>query len=252
MGSKRNLLGQKFTRLTVISENPTRNIFGRIRWDCICDCGNKTVVTSYRLTSGHTRSCGCLQIEVRTIHGMSCMPEYNLWYSMVKRCINPNDHAYHNYGGRGITVCDRWLNSFEAFCQDMGPRPSPDHSIERKENDKGYYKNNCKWATKIEQANNRRNNVFYRYNGEQLTIPEISRRTGINKWTLEDRIDKMNLSIDQAVEYMSEKVNRDSITFNETTRSLKEWSEHLGISYQALYGRLYKMNWPIEKAFSKQ
>jgi hypothetical protein len=251
MGKKLDLTGQVFGRLTVISEDPIRILSGYVRWSCICECGKSTVAFSRNLVSGNTESCGCLRIETATTHGMYSTTEYNIWKAMIKRCTNSNDSAYDNYGGRGITVCDEWLDSFENFYRDMGPRPNPDHSIERKENDKGYYKDNCKWATRIEQCNNRRNNIYYQYQNEQLTLSEISRRTSISRATLEDRINRMNLSIEEAVTRESGRVNRDSITFNGMTKSLREWSEYLNVQYITLYNRLYIYSWSIEKAFSE-
>jgi hypothetical protein len=123
---------------------------------------------------------------------------------MIRRCTNKNEQNYHNYGGRGITVCDRWLNSFEAFYEDMGSKPGLDYSIERRENDKGYYKDNCYWATREEQANNRRNNMFYEYKGSQYTIPQLTRlpeakQIGLSVNTLTARIKQYGYSIEQAI-----------------------------------------------------
>jgi hypothetical protein len=196
---KVDLTEKVFGKLKVISENVIRSASGGIRWNCQCECGNITTVASNNLMKNHTRSCGCLNAEVRITHGMSDSAEYLVWYSMIKRCTNADDQAYHNYGGRGITVCDRWLNNFEAFYEDMGARPSPDHTLDRKENDGNYEKNNCRWATHIEQNNNKRNNVFYEYGQEQLTLSEISRRTGISYTTLYKRINRDGLSISQAI-----------------------------------------------------
>lgn len=114
-------------------------------------------------------------------------PEYFIWKGMHKRCKNPNANRYHVYGGRGITVCDRW-KSFAAFIEDVGRRPSPQHQLERKDNDKGYEPDNVRWATPREQQCNRRNNVFIEYCGERLCISEWARRTGIACWTLQRRV----------------------------------------------------------------
>jgi hypothetical protein len=253
---KIDLTGKVFGRLAVVSEDPVKSLSGKTRWNCRCECGNLTVVITASLNNGSTKSCGCLQKEVASsnspkTHGMFGSQEYNSWQSMKSRCTNENNQDYPDYGGRGITVCDEWMNSFEAFYRDMGPKPGPGYSLDRGEVNGNYNKDNCRWATPTEQSNNKRNNVRYEYQGEQLTIPEISRRTDINKWTLEKRVREMNLTIEQAVEYDSGKVNRESITFNGMTKSLKEWSEYLGIPYSKLHARLYSYNWSIEKAFSK-
>jgi hypothetical protein len=199
MGSTAYLIGQVFGRLTVISKDPVSSKNRTSRWNCQCVCGRITTVISSNLNSGHTQNCGCLV----AIHGMYRTPEYISWQSMKARCTNPNNQQYHDYGGRGIRVCDEWMNSFEAFYRDMGQKPSPEHTLDRKENNSDYEKNNCRWATMVEQQSNTRRNVFYEYKGEQLTLPEISRRTSVAESTLQNRINVMNLSVQQAVEYKS-------------------------------------------------
>jgi hypothetical protein len=258
MGNKLDLTGQRFHRLVAISEDPIRSLAGRIRWICQCDCGRTTSVTSGCLREGTSKSCGCLNIESarqrgfdNRTHGMTGTSEYKSWLKMRERCCDKYSINYCNYGGRGITVCDQWVNSFEVFYRDMGPKPGSEYSIERRDNDGNYEPGNCYWATPTEQGNNKRNNVFYNYQGEQLTSAEISRRTGIDRVTLETRINSMGLSMEEAVEYDSGRVSRDSITFNGMTKSLKEWSEYLNIPYSTLHKRLHKLSWSIEKAFMR-
>jgi hypothetical protein len=154
MTAVRNLTGQKFGRLTVMSRNQNRE-GGIARWNCVCDCGNQSVVRRGGLTNGDSTSCGCAKIR----HGHAIKgkrsAEYKCWDSMLRRCENPSNPAFENYGGRGISVCDRW-HIFENFLADMGRKPSPDLTIERVKNYLGYYKENCVWATRIEQLKNRR------------------------------------------------------------------------------------------------
>ena len=157
MSRKIEMTGKRFGRLVVLRE-AGRDNDRNVLWKCLCDCGNIKVVSGRHLRTDNTKSCGCLHIELltqsNTTHGMTGTPEYIIWAGMIKRCTNKNSEAYRYYGGRGIKVCDRWL-SFENFYKDMGDRPEG-LSIDRKDNDKGYYLENCRWATPVEQASNRR------------------------------------------------------------------------------------------------
>jgi hypothetical protein len=156
----KDLTGQRFHRWTAKSFAGMRGTAGAF-WACVCDCGTKRDVLTSNLTRGLTRSCGCHSKEVTSarnmVHGMSkTRPEYNAWLNMNKRCYNQNDPRFKWYGARGISVCDRWRNNFVAFFEDMGPRPSPKHSIDRENNDGNYEPGNCRWATAKQQQNNRR------------------------------------------------------------------------------------------------
>lgn len=123
------------------------------------------------------------EMGFQTTHGLRNTPEYNIWNAMKLRCHNPNSTGYYKYGARGIEVCERWRDSFAAFYEDMGPRPSPKHSVEREDNDGNYEPNNCRWATPDEQANNQRRTVHI--NGK--TIADIARETGLSRKTIETR-----------------------------------------------------------------
>jgi hypothetical protein len=152
-----DLAGHKFGRLTAIKYE------GNAMWKCNCVCGNSSTVYRGDLRAGRTKSCGCLKNETqkdigvrRTTHGLSNTSEYHTWYSMKYRCNNTNSKDYPDYGGRGITICDRWLESFDNFYKDMGEKPTAKHSLDRINVNGNYEPSNCRWATIAEQSNNKR------------------------------------------------------------------------------------------------
>lgn len=200
-----NHAGQKFGRLTVVSfaRRDKRSVF----WLCTCTCGESCTVNRSNLRSGTTRSCGCLHREVlvasaraaNTIHGESkpCTAEYKSWVSMIRRCYNKKSKSHKNYGGRGITVCKRWRESYSAFLADMGRKPTTGHTLERMDNSKGYSPRNCTWATLTEQNRNRRFNRLLTFRGvtkcisawaEDIKISETAIRGRVNRGWPTERI----------------------------------------------------------------
>ena len=153
-----DLTGQRFGRLTVLKRAETIN--KRTRWLCRCDCGEEVIVEAYNLKKGHTQSCGCLQREAaskaNTTHGMRGSRLYRIWVCMHNRCYRKCYHAYNHYGGRGITICDEWhdFQAFQYWAIENGY--NDDLSIDRIDNDKGYYPDNCRWVTMEEQNRNKR------------------------------------------------------------------------------------------------
>lgn len=195
-----NESGNKYGRWTVL------NVFrregaGRVRWLCRCECGVEKSLIVSEIKRGRSQSCGCLSKgrppeyyrEHCTTHGNTGTgwrtPEYASWNGLTQRCLNPKNPRYPSYGGRGITVCREWVDSFEAFLRDMGPRPSLDHSIDRFPNNNGNYEpGNCRWATRSQQQLNRRNNHRLAFNGESLTIVEWARKMGVPKERIASRL----------------------------------------------------------------
>lgn len=200
-GRARDLSGMRFGRLTV-THRADNDAEGRAVWACLCDCGQPHSVKAAGLVRGETRSCGCLGRETRQKNGIksgqaqvhafsksAMLREYRTWEAMISRCHRPDAKGYSRYGGRGITVCDAWRASFEQFARDMGPRPAG-HSIERIDNNGPYSPDNCRWATRTEQANNRRNTRWVTANGRTLTIADWSRETGLAWHTIHNRLQR--------------------------------------------------------------
>lgn len=152
-----DLTGKRFYRLLVMDRAP--NPGGPAYWYCKCDCGKKIRAAGGNLRKGATKSCGCWYSETRTTasktHGLTKTPEHVSWVSMRTRCNNPRTDHFKYWGGRGITICKRW-DKFENFLEDMGLRPTPKHTLDRRNNEGNYCKSNCRWATVTEQNNNQR------------------------------------------------------------------------------------------------
>jgi hypothetical protein len=200
------MIGHRFGRLVVIAEAPRQirpNGARVLAWECRCDCGAKVAsIAGANLRSGSIVSCGCYRRELSsrksTTHGNArtnrTTPEYRSWINMRTRCYNPNDRCFHNYGGRGITVCDRWHpkagGSFENFLQDVGKRPTPNHSIDRINPDGNYEPGNVRWATVAEQARNRSkaSHHWVTFQGNVMILSDAARAAGISCDTLSHRI----------------------------------------------------------------
>lgn len=199
-----NLTGKVFNRLTVL-EYAGLGVQNQAKWKCACACGNEVTVYAISLKTENTKSCGCLNRELirsrksRLTHGMRNSLEYGTWCSIKRRCYNPNQQNYERYGGRGIRMCDRWLNSFENFYEDMGPKPTHNHTIERKDSSKDYSPDNCIWLPSRYQSKNRRTVIKIAHQGKEMILKDWSRELGIPYLTLYTRIQKLGWSHEKAL-----------------------------------------------------
>lgn len=188
----KNILGQKFGRLEVIASADS-NSCGQARWSCRCECGGECVVVGGKLRSGHTQSCGCLQSErtkaAATTHALSGHPLYFVWKNMMARCFKRDNPHFRNWGGRGITVCDKW-RTLEGFIEDMFPSFRSEMSIDRIDNDGNYEPSNCRWATKTQQGRNTRRSIVAETEFGSFQIGDASERFGISKKVLDWRVRK--------------------------------------------------------------
>ena len=210
MAKKKKLEGLKFGRLKVVEEVIPK-IHNYVEYKCVCDCGKKVIVKAGSLTGGRTTSCGCFQCEnASKIHKKNYdvkSKEYKTWCGIKRRCTNKNEKSYLKYGGRGISICDEWINSFENFLKDMGECPKNCDSIDRIDFSKGYCKDNCRWADKYTQANNTSRNIHVKYKGKDYTIAELSRISGIPYDTVYSRITKYGWKVENAISIPASKSN---------------------------------------------
>lgn len=208
---RKDLTGQKFGRLTALA--PDHTYKGALWWRCRCDCGNEVVVSSNHLVQGTTRSCGCYAREVRKItgaksgiakvnyrHGGFGTKLYNVWAGIIRRCENPNQKYYKDYGGRGISVCSEWRNNFAKFRDWAFENGYQDGlTIERINNDGDYEPGNCRWIPMAEQFRNRRNSILIEHNGKTYTLREISEIGGIKLRTVIGRYERGDRSYEQLI-----------------------------------------------------
>lgn len=181
-----NEVGSVYNKLTVL-EFAGNTKGGDSRWLCRCECGNTTTASRGDLRKESIKSCGCHRAKAR---GMCKSTEYTSWKEMKRRCYNPNYPDYDLYGGKGITVCQHWLDAFVNFFDDMGPKPFPEATVDRISGEGNYEKNNCRWATKKEQSHNTSKTRMLTYNGETYCLREWARRLGISHCTLRTRLAK--------------------------------------------------------------
>lgn len=221
--------GEKFWRLTFVQLIPKLHNSKCLRGLFQCECGNKTEVNTCLVKKGRTKSCGCIRnekaAERKLTHGFSRRgnkaPEYGAYRAMLDRCYNPKAIGYDTYGSRGIVVCDAWKTSFLTFITDMGRRPTPKSSIDRIDPNGPYCKENCRWSTPLEQANNKRNNRRVEMDGRTQTVSQWCRELGLNRQFVQNRL-KYGWSSERA---LKEPVYRKGVS--------KRFREHLTGNHNA-------------------
>jgi hypothetical protein len=252
MSEKKCLIGEKFHKLTVISEAAPRrfaNSNGPVRyWLCRCDCGEMREVQQSAWIAKRFKSCGCHNKEVQrermTTHGAVKTREYSSWKHAKQRCYNPKHESYHNYGGRGITMCDRWKESPENFLADMGPCPKG-CTLDRIDTNGNYEPSNCKWSTKKEQDRNRRTNKVYTVKGVTGCIVELCEHFEISKHSFYTRR-ALGWSVEKS---LTEPLREPpTLTVKGVTGTLRELSKHFEISENRVFRRIQN-EWDIEDAF---
>lgn len=209
--AQEQVVGMIFGRWTPLREVERNLGVGRM-FECVCECGVQRNVIGTDLINGGSKSCGCLNRELHTTHGMSNTAELKIWNHMIARCYNSNTNCFDNYGGRGIQVCERWRSSFESFLADMGMRPSLEHSIDRFPNNNGNYEpGNCRWATPLQQGRNKRNNRLVTIGDVTKCLSEWSEETGVKASTIARRIDS-GVDEQRAIDSATLRVPRRNIT----------------------------------------
>jgi hypothetical protein len=195
-------IGQRVGKLVVLERTANKQEGNSVRacWLCECDCGNKIIVTGQSLSKsllgkGGTKSCGCL-VGKATKHGLFKTKIYGVWANMIQRCTNPKNSGFMSYGGRGITVSEEWKD-FKTFFADMG-HPPTSRTLDRINNELGYSKENCRWATKNEQGNNRRSNLYITLYGKKQTLSQWAKETGLSNVCISNRL-KSGWTIEKAL-----------------------------------------------------
>lgn len=256
-----NLVGQKFNLLTVIAELPEKKKRNR-QWLCQCDCGNTTVARSTVLINGYKRSCGCLKLVSRNYtHKQSKTRLYHTWQGIKKRCYNKNDASYPDYGGRGITMYDKWLKDFSCFAEWANSNGYTDElTIERIDVNGNYEPNNCKWITKSEQNANTRKTAYITYQGVTKPLRVFCKEYNIKRDSIYSRM-RGGKTCDEAfrdvVEHAPRKKCKNSgqykstidVTIDGITKSLPDWCREYSAPYGLVYKR-YKRGWDIIEAMT--
>lgn len=255
--------GERFGNLIVVDVKEASVKGSRTKFICECDCGMSLEAIPRLVVSGRVVSCGCSKIskaqalgKKNRTHGMTRTSEYGSWVAMKARCYDETRECYKNYGGRGIRVCDRWLNSFELFFKDIGPKPGPEYTVDRMDNDGDYEPDNCRWATRQEQSNNRRNSKLIQYRGSLRSLSEIARLHNLSPKTLARRVagqklDEHVLDNNVAPTAGTDHPNADVLyEMNGCSKNLFAWCRELNLNYRTIHYRIFKKGMAFKDAIS--
>jgi hypothetical protein len=258
----KDLIGRKFGDLTVTGISDEYTLFGGYQCNCLCTCGVEKAIPVTSLVSRTSTSCGCKDIQPISIHEKVDVvydkpetTEQEIWRDIVDSCYNRNNPRYKDFGAKGVTVCDRWVESFNNFISDMGPRPTARHIVKRAYMSKVYQPDVCRWMPKS-NGENKRDDLLIDYNGQKLTILELSRTPeamtmNLKPWHLYSRLIVLGWSIEKTFTHANRKCPRKSekmFTYNGVTKSVREWCDIYKMEYQLLYRRLFRLNWDFDKA----
>ena len=226
------------------------------KWVCECKCGTRKVVSSVTLRNGTSKSCGCMRTElllerVQT-HGKSKTRLYRIWAQMIQRTTNKNKPDFYYYGGREIAVCKEWRESFEVFEKWAKENGYAENlTIDRKDNDKGYQPDNCRWVTMKEQNRNTRRTHYLTYNGQTKPLTDLADKMSIPRSVIDTRINKYGWSVEKALTTEVKTVSRPCyLTFNGITKTVAEWANETGILKGTLRHRINILGWSAEKALT--
>lgn len=253
MGHFIDLSGQRFHRWTVLSREPNRiDAHGHIKviWLCQCDCGTTRCIDAGSLRSGVSKSCGCYKSEVTANRNRKWKHTdgrlHGIWKNMIDRCYRPTCSEYKNYGGRGVTVCDGWKDSFDEFYEwAYSHGYQSDLTIDRIDVNDSYSPTNCRWADRKTQANNRTNNLWIEYNGQRQTAQQWADQTGLQAQLIAQRIENGWSVADALTKPVQQKTY--TITVDGVTRTPGEWGELIGLSADAILRRL-RLGWSPKRA----
>ena len=244
-----DMTNRQYGQLTAIRRTGATQSSRNATWLFRCECGNECEKDGYSVRSGKVLSCdACGKERIRAAsikHGATDSAEYRIWTGMLTRCYNKSSRAYKDYGGRGIQVCDQWRASFAQFFSDMGRRPSPKHSIDRKDNNGNYEPGNCRWATAHEQAQNKRNSIQVEINGCQASLADCAKVSGYTRAAIYQR-HKRGITGEALL-----KTSVTTITHNGITDSISGWSKRTGIKPTTIGQRLRKYGWSPERALTQ-